>query len=109
LVERFDVALELDAVDEIDRHGHVLLAQQVQERVLQKLAFVAHDMLRVANGKVPTLSHRENPEGAEGRTISAAALVERVLAGAEFDPHRRADELEMVAETALEKTLVRIG
>jgi hypothetical protein len=46
LVEGLDVALQLDAVDEVDRHRHMLLAQQVQEGVLQELAFVAHDMLR---------------------------------------------------------------
>jgi hypothetical protein len=34
LVERLDLALQLDAVDEVDRHGHVFLAQQVEERVL---------------------------------------------------------------------------
>jgi hypothetical protein len=44
LVEGFDMALELDAVDQIDRHRHMLLAQQVQKRVLQKLTFVAHDI-----------------------------------------------------------------
>jgi hypothetical protein len=34
LVERLDLALQLDAVDEIDRDLHMLLAQRVQERVL---------------------------------------------------------------------------
>ena len=34
LVERLDLALQLDAVDQIDRHRHVLAAQGVQERVL---------------------------------------------------------------------------
>ena len=34
LVEGLDLALQLDAIDEIDRDGNVLLAQQVQERVL---------------------------------------------------------------------------
>ena len=47
LVERFDVPLKLDAVDQIDRDGDMLLAQQVQEGILQELPFVAHDMLRV--------------------------------------------------------------
>ena len=42
LVERFDLALKLDAVDEIDRDLDVLLAQRVQEGVLQHLPFVAH-------------------------------------------------------------------
>ena len=34
LVERFDVPLKLDAVDQIDRHRHVLFTQCVQKRVL---------------------------------------------------------------------------
>ena len=47
LVKLLDVALELDAIDQIKGHRHVLFAQQVQKRVLQELAFVAHDMFRV--------------------------------------------------------------
>src|ERR1700744_966102 len=34
LVERFDVALQLDAIHKVDRHGHMFFAQCVQERVL---------------------------------------------------------------------------
>src|SRR5437870_11990018 len=34
LIERFDLSLQLDAVDEVDRNLHVLLAQEIQERVL---------------------------------------------------------------------------
>src|SRR5690554_6732969 len=37
LVERFDGALQLDAVDEVDRNRNALAAQRVQERVLQGL------------------------------------------------------------------------
>jgi len=48
LVKRFDLPLQLDAVDQVDGHRHVLAAELVQEGVLQELAFVvAHDMLRV--------------------------------------------------------------
>jgi 4-aminobutyrate aminotransferase-like enzyme len=48
LVKRFDLALQLDAVDQVNRHGHMLAAELVQERILQELAFVvAHDILRV--------------------------------------------------------------
>lgn len=47
LVERFNLALQLDAVDQIDRYRYVLPTQNVQERVLQKLPFIAHDILRV--------------------------------------------------------------
>src|SRR3954468_22012292 len=42
LVEGFDLALELDAVDQVDRDRHMLLAQRVEEWVLQQLALVAH-------------------------------------------------------------------
>jgi hypothetical protein len=34
LVERLDVALKLDTVDEIDRNRNMLLSEQVQKRVL---------------------------------------------------------------------------
>src|SRR6185295_16312086 len=42
LVEGFDLSLQLDAVDEVDRDRDMLLAQRVEERVLQQLALVAH-------------------------------------------------------------------
>ena len=47
LIERFDLALQLDAVHKINGHRYMLAAQRVQKRVLEKLAFVAHDMFRV--------------------------------------------------------------
>ncbi|MDT4863541.1 hypothetical protein FQZ97_982540 [compost metagenome] len=48
LVKGFDLALQFDAIDQVNRHGNVFPAKLVQERVLQELAFViAHDMLRV--------------------------------------------------------------
>jgi hypothetical protein len=47
LVKRFDLALQFDAVDQVDRDRHMLAAQRVQEGILQKLTFVAHDILRV--------------------------------------------------------------
>ena len=47
LIERLDLPLKLDTVDEINRHRHVLFAQGIQKRVLQKLPFIAHDILRV--------------------------------------------------------------
>ena len=34
VVEGLDLSLELDPVDQIDRHGNVVLAEEVQERVL---------------------------------------------------------------------------
>jgi len=34
LIERFDLALQLDTVDEVDLNLDMLLAQRVQERVL---------------------------------------------------------------------------
>src|SRR5690606_21604079 len=37
LVERLDHALQLDAVDQVDRHRHAFAPQRVQERILQGL------------------------------------------------------------------------
>src|SRR5262249_11485668 len=42
LVKRLDLPLELDSIDQVDRDRNVLLAQRVEERVLQQLPFVAH-------------------------------------------------------------------
>ena len=42
LVERLDLTLQLDAVDEVDGDLNVLFAQRVQERVLEGLPFIAH-------------------------------------------------------------------
>ena len=48
LVERFDLTLKLDAVDQINRNRNMLATQGVEKWVLQKLAFViAHDIFRV--------------------------------------------------------------
>ena len=44
-IEGLDLALQLDAVAQINGHGHVLLAKQVEVWILQHLGFViAHDM-----------------------------------------------------------------
>ena len=47
LVEGLNLTLQFDAINQINGHWHMLFAQCVQEGVLQKLAFIAHDMLRV--------------------------------------------------------------
>jgi hypothetical protein len=47
LVKGFNLTLKFDAIDQVNRYGHMLSAQCVQEGVLQKLTFVAHDILRV--------------------------------------------------------------
>ncbi len=47
LVKRLDLTLQFDAIDQINGHGYMLPAQDVQKRVLKKLPFVAHDMFRV--------------------------------------------------------------
>ena len=48
LVERFDLTLKLDAVDQINRNRNMLATHCVETWVLQKLAFViAHDIFRV--------------------------------------------------------------
>ena len=50
LVERFYMPLQFDAVNQIDGNWDMFTTQCVQERILEKLAFIAHDMLRVVRG-----------------------------------------------------------
>ena len=47
LIERLDLPLQLDPVNQINGHWNMLPTQCVEEGVLQKLAFIAHDILRV--------------------------------------------------------------
>jgi hypothetical protein len=47
LIKRFNVALQLDAINKVNRHRNVLATQQVQKRVLEQLPFIGHDILRV--------------------------------------------------------------
>ena len=48
LVKRFDLALQFDPVDEINRNRHMLATQGIEKWVLQELTFiVAHDIFRV--------------------------------------------------------------
>ena len=48
LVKRFDLALQLDPINEINRYRNMLATQGVEKWILQKLAFViAHDIFRV--------------------------------------------------------------
>src|SRR5690606_8524029 len=64
LVERVDLALQLDPVHEIDRNGNLLLAQRVQKRILQRLTF------------------------RHGRLLIIFRLLSR--SGLKFDPHENA-------------------
>lgn len=48
LVKRFNLSLQLDPVDEVNRHRNMLATQSVEEGVLQELTFIiAHDIFRV--------------------------------------------------------------
>ena len=47
LVKRFDLTLQFDAIDQVNGDRYMLFAKQIEKRVLQKLAFVVHDMFRV--------------------------------------------------------------
>src|SRR5690606_16531856 len=47
LIKRLNLALKLDAIHQVNGHRNVLPAQGVEEGILQKLAFIAHDILRV--------------------------------------------------------------
>ena len=47
LVKRLNLALQFDSIDEINRNRHMLATENVEKGILQKLAFVVHDMVRV--------------------------------------------------------------
>jgi hypothetical protein len=48
LIERLDLALQFNPVDEIDGDRNMLATQGVEKGILQELAFiVAHDIFRV--------------------------------------------------------------
>ncbi len=47
LVERFNLSLKFDPVHQINCNWYVLFAQGVEKGILEKLAFVGHDMFRV--------------------------------------------------------------
>ena len=48
LIKRFDLALQFNSVDEVNRNRHMLTTQGVEKWVLQELTFViAHDIFRV--------------------------------------------------------------
>ncbi len=48
LIKGFDLTLQLDPIDEINRNRNMLATQGVEKWVLQKLAFIiAHDIFRV--------------------------------------------------------------
>jgi hypothetical protein len=42
LIERLDLPLQFDAVHKVNRDRDMFFAQNVQKRVLQQLAFIAH-------------------------------------------------------------------
>jgi hypothetical protein len=50
----------------------MLLAQQVQKWILQELAFVAHDILRVGCEETLTLSQGQHAAGRHGLWAAAA-------------------------------------
>jgi hypothetical protein len=41
LIKGFNIALQLNAVDQVNRYGNVLFAQGVQERILKELGLIA--------------------------------------------------------------------
>ena len=47
LVKRLDLALKFDAVHQVDGDRDMFPAKCIEERVLQELAFIGHDILRV--------------------------------------------------------------
>ena len=51
LVKGFNLSLQLDTVDQINRNWDMFPAQGVKKRVLEKLTFVVHDIFRVESSK----------------------------------------------------------
>ena len=49
LIERLNLPLKLDAIDQIDGNWNMLPAQRIEKGILKKLTFIAHDILRVQN------------------------------------------------------------
>ena len=48
LIEGFDLTLQFNPIDEINRNRNMLATQGVEKWILQKLAFIdAHDIFRV--------------------------------------------------------------
>ncbi len=56
LIKRLNMTLQLDAIDQVDGYRNMLLAQQIQKGVLQELAFITHDILRVESDLVLDLN-----------------------------------------------------
>jgi hypothetical protein len=67
LVERLDLPLQLDAVDQVDRHGHVLATQGVEERVLKRAGLLGRQVgLHCAS---LTLARRGRGDSGERRPL----------------------------------------
>jgi hypothetical protein len=49
LIKGLNLTLQFNAVDQINRDRNMFSAQSVEKGILQKLAFIAHDMFRVQN------------------------------------------------------------
>ena len=47
LVKGFDLTLQFDSIHQINCNRYMLFTQSIEEGILQKLAFVGHDMFRV--------------------------------------------------------------
>ena len=51
LVKGFNLSLQLDTVNQVNRHRDMLPAKRIKKRVLKKLTFVVHDIFRVESNK----------------------------------------------------------
>ncbi len=51
LVKGFDLTLQFDSIHQINCNRYMLFTQSIEEGILQKLAFVGHDMFRVGGIK----------------------------------------------------------
>lgn len=106
LVKRFDLTLQLDAVDQVNGHRHVFAPELVQKWVLQELAFViAHDMFRVQRVEEARPYHTLDVRVSDKGLI---LILVRIGRGLHFNPQRCAHQVESLAKTPFQVAFVRI-
>ena len=119
LVKRFDLPLQLDTVHQIDGDRYVLPPQSVEKGILQELAFIAHDILRVQNvvinqhlttGKdMPRGSLSHIPAPHEALLSPVVLFRKRVVGSLHFNTQGGSHQIELLAEAPLQEPFVGIG
>ena len=107
LIKRFNLALELDTVNQINRNRNVLTAKRVKKRILQKKAFViAHDMFRVQRVEKLKQYHSQKPGNVRlGRHLIFVGVLGRF----HLNPHGCTSQLKLFAKAPFKVALVRLA